>query len=135
MVQNRAVSVVRKFIEDGASGQWAFCIRVEGASAKRGLTLRRPSIDYREVLNDADFAIFARLRSLRKELAEKDGVPPYAVFTDEQLAAIVQRRVSSKSALREIDGASKHQGKALKSTRDLSRQHNDCCAPNRKALF
>lgn len=61
-------------------------------------------VDYKEVLNADDFAVFARLRELRKQLAERDGVPPYAVFTNEQLAAIVQGRVASAAALKAIDG-------------------------------
>jgi len=34
-----------------------------------------------------------RLREIRKELAQQDGVPKNAVFTNEQLAATVQRKV------------------------------------------
>lgn len=36
--------------------------------------------------------------------AERDGVPPYAVFTNEQLAAIVQGRMTMATALKAIDG-------------------------------
>ena len=43
-------------------------------------------IDYKEVLSAPEFERFARLRLLRKELAEKEGVPAYAIFTNEQLA-------------------------------------------------
>jgi hypothetical protein len=42
------------------------------------------NVDYREVLDDKDFAVFAKLRTKRKELADKDGVPAYALFTNEQ---------------------------------------------------
>jgi superfamily II DNA helicase RecQ len=48
--------------------------------------------------------VFARIRTLRKELAEGEGVPPYALFTNEQLAEMVQRRVQTAAALREIAG-------------------------------
>lgn len=64
----------------------------------------KKSIDYREVLSAEDFAVYAKLRDLRKQLAERDGVPPYAVFTNEQLAAIVQGRVDNLTALKAIDG-------------------------------
>ena len=50
-----------------------------------------PRVDYREILRDAEFAVFPKLRALCKALAERDGVPPHAVFTNEQLAAIVQQ--------------------------------------------
>jgi superfamily II DNA helicase RecQ len=56
------------------------------------------------VLSEQAFAVFARLRSLRKELAESEGIPAYALFTNEQLAEMVQRRVQTAAALREIAG-------------------------------
>jgi len=37
-------------------------------------------------------------------VAQAEGVPLYAVFTNEQLAAIVQQRVESLAALGEIEG-------------------------------
>jgi hypothetical protein len=50
-------------------------------------------VDYKEVLNEADFAVFSRLRDLRKVIAEKEAVPAYAIFTNEQLAAMVTGKV------------------------------------------
>lgn len=61
-------------------------------------------VDYREVLSEADFKLFARLRTLRKELAEHEGVPAYALFTNEQLAAMVARRVRTPAELGAIPG-------------------------------
>jgi superfamily II DNA helicase RecQ len=37
-------------------------------------------------------------------VAEKEGVPVYVVFTNEQLAEMVKKKVSSKAALKEIEG-------------------------------
>jgi superfamily II DNA helicase RecQ len=48
-------------------------------------------IDYREVFNATEYALFDRLRHLRKELAEKSGIPVYAVFTNDQLAAMLKK--------------------------------------------
>ena len=48
--------------------------------------------------------MFSRLRALRKERADAEGVPAYALFTNDQLAEMVQRRVTSAAALREISG-------------------------------
>ncbi len=44
---------------------------------------------------------------MRKELADDHGVPPYALFTNEQLATMVQQRASSKAALQTIPGIGK----------------------------
>ncbi|MEO1610536.1 MAG: HRDC domain-containing protein [Pseudomonadota bacterium] len=105
MSQHRIAAVERKFVEDGANSFWALCISVErGGQKASGSVGKRSSVDYREVLNETDFAIFSQLRALRKQLAEREGVPPYAIFTNEQLAKIVQGRVLTKAALKDIDG-------------------------------
>ncbi len=101
---HRVITVDRQFVSDGANSYWSICVTfVEGrASAPSDSSKKR--IDYREVLNERDFAVFARLRTLRKTLAEQEGVPAYALFTNEQLAEIVRRNVNSKRALGEITG-------------------------------
>jgi hypothetical protein len=45
----------------------------------------KPRVDYKEVLSPADFALFAKLRDWRKTTAEKEGIPVYAVLTNECL--------------------------------------------------
>jgi superfamily II DNA helicase RecQ len=61
-------------------------------------------VDYREVLPPEQFERFSRLRALRKELADKEAVPPYAVFTNEQLAAMARLEAPSLGAIEEIEG-------------------------------
>ncbi|MBX3516757.1 MAG: HRDC domain-containing protein [Rhodospirillales bacterium] len=100
---HRIVAIDRQFIHDGANSAWALCITYLQPST-RPPPGRRGKIDYREVLSEPDFAVFARLRALRKTLADREGVPAYALFTNEQLAEMVQRRVRTAAALREIEG-------------------------------
>ena len=61
-------------------------------------------MDYKEVLKPEEFEVFSRLREWRKAAAEKEGVPVYTVLTNEQLAQMVQKKVSTKAALKEIEG-------------------------------
>jgi superfamily II DNA helicase RecQ len=61
-------------------------------------------VDYREVLNPEQFEVFSKLRELRKQIAEKESIPVYAVFTNEQLAAMVQTQADSKTKLKAIEG-------------------------------
>ncbi len=100
---HRVLTVERELVSTGASPFWALCIAYLEATG--GLTPgRRGKIDYREVLSAEQFALFARLRKLRKELAEREGVPPYALFTNEQLAAMVQQGARALEDLRAIPG-------------------------------
>jgi superfamily II DNA helicase RecQ len=104
LASHRILAVDRHLVQDGANSAWAVCVGFVAGEEERGQPKKRGKIDYREVLNEQDFAVFARIRALRKELAEGEGVPPYALFTNEQLAEMVQRRVQTAAALREIAG-------------------------------
>ncbi|MCP5197408.1 MAG: HRDC domain-containing protein [Gammaproteobacteria bacterium] len=101
---HRILSIDRSLVQDGVNSAWALCVRFESAEERTLPSKRSSKIDYREMLNEQDFAVFAKLRTLRKELAEAEGIPVYAVLTNEQLAEIVQRRIQSATALREIAG-------------------------------
>jgi superfamily II DNA helicase RecQ len=102
----RIASVRKEFVANGEDSFWAFCVEyLEPATGgPKGRTGTAPKVDYKERLSAEDFAVFAKLRELRKELAEKEAVPAYAIFTNEQLAAMVTGKVSSLSDLGKIDG-------------------------------
>jgi ribonuclease D len=64
------------------------------------------------VLSPPDFALFAKLRNWRKATAEQEGIPVYAVLTNEQLAVIATKRPETAGQLRDIEGVG--EGKAGK---------------------
>jgi superfamily II DNA helicase RecQ len=104
LTAHRILAVDRHVTRDGGASVWAVCVSYEPAGASGAPAGRRSKVDYREVLSEADFMLYARLRSLRKEIAEREGVPLYSLFTNDQMAEMVTRRVSSIGALREIPG-------------------------------
>ena len=87
------------------SGRWCFLVeydeRGEGVLGRSG---RGPKVDYREVLSEDDFAVFAKLRDVRKQLAEAEGVAVFAVATNEQLAQFVRERVRDAAGLKTVAG-------------------------------
>ncbi|OAI15621.1 hypothetical protein A1359_09430 [Methylomonas lenta] len=112
---HRVVNIERQFVADGANAYWALCVTLAVADASLPDALKAPDsraksnaggsrVDYKTVLNEQDFALYAALRNWRKSVAEAEGVPVYAVFTNEQLAEIVRRRVDSLTVLGAIDG-------------------------------
>ena len=48
--------------------------------------------------------LFRILKTLRKEIADQEGVPPYVVFTDATLEAMAENRPAWKDELKEIPG-------------------------------
>jgi superfamily II DNA helicase RecQ len=106
---HRVLAVDRCLVEQGAESFWSFCIDYlesgAGGSAPSGKNgAGRERVDYREVLSPEDFAVFARLRQARKEIAQAEAVPVYTVFTNDQLAQMVKGRATTKAALEKIAG-------------------------------
>jgi ribonuclease D len=99
----------RELVADGRNSFWTVCVCAEeliGTSALTAKSMRTQGerVDYREVLSPADFAVFARLRTVRSGLAIRDGVPVYGVLNNEHLAQIAMRRPSTVAQLIEIPG-------------------------------
>lgn len=107
LAAGRVAGLERQFVAAGAESFWAVCVSLADGPGPLPAALKSGAgrkVDYRELLSEADFAVFARLRELRKSIAEAEGVPPYAVFTNEQLAAMVTQRMSTAQALAGIEG-------------------------------
>ena len=106
VASHQVTRVERRFVEDGAESAWAVCVQyVEGGGRAQS---SKAGLDYREVLSAQDFSVYAELRALRKTLAGGEGLPAYAIFTNEHLAAMVERRVHSLEELGAIEGVGKH---------------------------
>lgn len=107
----KVLEVEQKFFQNEKGGYWTFCARylsdpsLDGGSAGKGTAgSGRTKPDYKQLLPAEQFAVFSRLRELRKGLASEDGVPAYAVFTDEELSKIAQLPVLTPQAMRSIPG-------------------------------
>ena len=103
---HRILAVDRRFVEAGQNSCWAICIDyLEGSVSVRNTSRSsRNRIDYRELLTETQFTVFASLRELRKKLAAKDAVPVYTVFTNEQLSQIAQLEVADRANLKTVEG-------------------------------
>ena len=97
---HRVLQVEKAFAGNG----WAFCVEWLDGAAVAGRPPYQKRIDYREVLDEATFARFAKLRERRKAIAQEDGVPPYMVMTDAQMAEAVKDGEPSLEVLKKIDG-------------------------------
>ncbi len=103
LASHRVLSIDKSWAEAGVNSAWSVCVSY-AASNNRSHVNKKEKIDYREVLSPPEFAVYARLRALRKTLAEQQSVPPYALFNNEHLAKMVQQRMSSLEDLRTLDG-------------------------------
>jgi len=103
---NRVLRVDRRWVDLGSESYWGFCVDyLEGATpGARPAAESRGKVDYREILGPEEFAALVKLRNLRQTISKDAAVPVYVVFTNEQLAAMVQRKVATKADLSKIDG-------------------------------
>jgi superfamily II DNA helicase RecQ len=106
LAASRVLGVERHFVADGEASFWAVCVRLAGGPGALPEALKAEQasarrVDYREVLSEDDFAVFAKLRELRKQIAETEGVPPYAVFTND----LARRPAVTASRLGDPQGA------------------------------
>lgn len=102
----RLIHVHKEIVHQEGRASWAVAVEYttgEAASSRRNMAPRK-RIDYKDELSPEDFAVFARLRDWRKAVAGKEAVQLYTVFTNDQLAAMVEKKITSKSRLREING-------------------------------
>ena len=74
-------------------------IRAERARAERDFDAYEPG--------EGDEELFARLRALRKRLADEQGVPPYVVFSDATLRAMVRQRPANDEEFLAVSGVGK----------------------------
>jgi superfamily II DNA helicase RecQ len=100
------LSIDRRWVEQGATSFWTFCVdyldgEAIGSAGDRGV---RGKVDYKEVLSPDEFTVFAKLRGARKEIAQAEAVPVYTIFTNEQLAQMVKARAATKGDLEKIAG-------------------------------
>ena len=92
----------RHLIDQGSNSFWTICVDYSNslsADPTRNQNLSRNRVDYKAILPPDEFEVFSRLRELRKDIAQAEAVPVYALFSNEQLAQMVQRRCRSNGDL------------------------------------
>lgn len=64
----------------------------------------KEKVDYKSILDEATFKVFARLREIRKQIANEDALPAFAVFTDEELSEIAKLPEITAKMMQSIKG-------------------------------
>ena len=119
----RVITVDRRWVDLGASSFWSLAVDYIDGPASIGVPPSKPAgarakVDYKELLSPNDFAVYAKLRDARKEIATAESVPVYTIFTNEQLAQMVKAKATTRATLGRIEGVGearldKHSGRML----------------------
>ena len=100
---HKILELEQNLINNENGAVWCFCARyILNTSANSFVT--KTKIDYKNLLDEKTFKIFSFLREGRKSIAKEEGVPAYAVFTDEELAGIARLEQLDLSMIRSVKG-------------------------------
>ncbi|MDE5773685.1 MAG: HRDC domain-containing protein [Muribaculaceae bacterium] len=98
----KVLEIKKELVHDGDRSYWAICILyLESAISDNNV---KNKIDYKDRLSEVEFKLFCKLRTIRKQLADEDAVPAFAVFTDYELSEIAKLPEIAISTIKKIKG-------------------------------
>ena len=101
---NKILQVEQQLVSGAEGTYWSFCIRYIEKSSGLSKTKKRGRKDYKKELSPIAFERFSVLRKIRKDIAEEDGVPAFAVFIDKELAGLAKLENISHSTMKTVKG-------------------------------
>jgi len=110
----RVLEVEQYFRDHPTGAAWCFCVQYVAGSSNSGAGANRrreKKVDYKEILDEATFNRFSQMRVIRKQIAEAEGLPAFAVFTDADLAELAKMEEMNAEALLKMDGINQKKAK------------------------
>lgn len=104
---HRILRVTPSLVDAGCDSVWSFLVEyrdLQPSSAAPTGSKSKARIDYREVLSPEDFSVFSRLRDWRRDVSQRESIPAYTVFDNEQLATMVTSKANTRAAIAAIPG-------------------------------
>ena len=106
---NKVIDIKKELAMLDGNSCWAFCITYmqDSKLTDSNKSNDNGKIDYKEVLDAETFERFSNLRKLRKQIAENEAIPAYAVFTDAELAEMAKLSPLTLVGMHKIPGIGK----------------------------
>jgi len=100
---NKILEVQNQLISNENGAYWCFCVRyIEKAFVPTDE--QKGKVDYKQILDEATFKKFSKLREIRKKVAADEGLPAFAVFTDEELAGLAKLETITPKSMLTVKG-------------------------------
>ena len=99
---NKILEIENNFMQNEHGACWCFCVKY--IESLQYIETKKEKTDYRQVLDEATFKKFSRLREIRKQIALDEAVPAFAVFTDEELAGLAKLDSLTAAAMQTVKG-------------------------------
>ena len=106
---HKIIDVKKELAILGDNSCWTFCITymLDNKSTDSNRVNGSGKVDYKEVLDADTFERFSLLRKLRKQIADSEAIPAYAVFTDAELAEMAKLSPLTLAEMQKISGIGK----------------------------
>jgi len=101
---HKVVELEKQLIPGNTMSYWSFCVKYLVGDTP-GRILKYPEkVDYRKELPEVEFKPFAKFREIRKQIAQQEAIPAFAIFTDAELAEMAKLEILSIENIQSIKG-------------------------------
>lgn len=108
---NKVIDVQKELAQMNGNSIWTFCITYMPSNrptkSENASHSGSNKIDYKEVLDPEIFEKFSLLRKMRKQIADSEAIPAYAIFTDSELAEMAKLPQLTPETMMTIPGIGK----------------------------
>ena len=101
---HRIINIEKRLIDGERGTGWVFLVEYSEFEGGKNSYTMSSKVDWRDVLNPSQFAVYDLLRTARKEIGDKTKMPLYGIFSNEQLALMAQNPPTTKEAFMKIKG-------------------------------
>ena len=99
--QKKVIELKQELITTTDPPVWSFLVKyVDDYSPYP----KKERIDYKEVLDPVTFGRYSKLREIRKQVAEENGVRTYLVFTNAELAELAKHEQLTQQVMLGVKG-------------------------------
>jgi superfamily II DNA helicase RecQ len=100
---NKILEIHDELINNDKGAYWCFCARYIEKTFQES-THEKARVDYKQILDETTFMKFAKLREIRKKVAAEEGLPAFAVFTDEELSGLAKLNDITQKSMLSVKG-------------------------------
>ncbi|MBQ0051265.1 MAG: HRDC domain-containing protein [Treponema sp.] len=108
---HRIINIEKRLIDGERGTGWVFLVEYTDIEGGKSAYTMSSKVDWRDVLNPSQFAVYDLLRKTRKEIGDKTKIPLYGILSNEQLALMAQNPPKTKEEFIKIKGVNEQKFK------------------------
>ena len=110
---HRIINVEKRLIDGERGTGWVFLVEYKESEDDKSTYTMSSKVDWRDVLNPCQFAVYDLLRKTRKEIGDKTKNPLYGILSKEQLSFDGSESTKNKRTFKMNSADGTIQGNAL----------------------